>query len=53
MPKSSMMSSGTVWANLSFLAWLIVALAINLWGTGRLLLSLWRERDQTLPARQH
>lgn len=42
-----------VWANLSFLVCLIVALAINLWGTGRLLLSLWRERDQMLPARQH
>jgi hypothetical protein len=32
---------------------LIVALAINLWGMGRLLLSLWRERDPMLPARQH
>ena len=42
-----------VWANLSFLVCLIIALAINLWGTGRLLLSLWRERDQMLPARQH
>jgi len=41
------------WANLSFLVCLIAALAINLWSTARLLLSLWRERDQMLPARQH
>jgi hypothetical protein len=41
------------WANLSFLVCLIVVLAINLWGAGRLLLSIWRERDPMLPARQH
>ena len=50
---SSQYQEVAVWANLSFLVCLIVALAINLWGTGRLLLSLWRERDQMLPARQH
>jgi hypothetical protein len=41
------------WANFSFLACLIVALGINLWGTGRLLLSIRHERDRMLPARQH
>ena len=41
------------WANRSFLICLIVALAINLWGIGRRLLSLWRERDPMLPAREH
>ena len=50
---SSQYQEVAVWANLSFLVCLSVALAINLWGTGRLLLSLWRERDQMLPARQH
>jgi hypothetical protein len=40
------------WTNLSLLVCLIAALAINLWGTCRLLLSLWRERDQMLPARE-
>jgi hypothetical protein len=48
---SSQYREVAAWANLSFLVCLIVALAINLWGTGRLLLSLWRERDQMLPAR--
>ena len=41
------------WANLTFLICLIVALAINLFGMGRLLYSLLRERDQMLPARQY
>jgi hypothetical protein len=50
---SSQYQEVAVWANLSFLVCLIVALAINLWGTGRLLLSLWRERNKMLPARQH
>jgi HAAS len=50
---SSQYREVAAWANLSFLVCLIVVLAINLWGTGRLLLSLWRERDQMLPAQQH
>ena len=50
---SSQYQEVAVWANLSFLVCLIVALAINLWGTGRLLFSLWREREQVLSARQH
>jgi hypothetical protein len=41
------------WANLNFEIAVIVAVAINLWGTGRTLLSLLRERDQMLPARQY
>jgi hypothetical protein len=41
------------WANQIFLICLIVSLAINAWGFGRLLLSLIRERHQMLPARQY
>jgi hypothetical protein len=41
------------WANLIFEICIIVAVAINLWGTGQALFSLRRERHQMLPARQH
>jgi TRAP-type C4-dicarboxylate transport system permease small subunit len=41
------------WANLTFLIRLIVAVAINLFGTGLLVFSLLRERHQMLPARQY
>jgi hypothetical protein len=41
------------WANLNFEICVIVAVAINLWGTGRALFSLRRERHQMLPARQY
>jgi hypothetical protein len=41
------------WANLTFLICLIIAVAINLFGTGRLVFSLLRERHQMLPARQY
>ena len=41
------------WANLGYLICLIVALAIGLWRFGRLSLSLWREPNHMLPARQY
>ena len=41
------------WANLNFEICVIVGAAINLWGTGRALFSLLRERHQMLPARQY
>jgi hypothetical protein len=41
------------WANLTFGVSLVVAIAIHVWRAGWLLSSLWRERDQMLPARQH
>jgi hypothetical protein len=41
------------WANLSFLICVIVAVAINLWGISRVVLSLIRERNEMLPAGQH
>ena len=43
----------TYWANLNFEICVVVAVAINLWGTGRALFSLLRERHQMLPARQY
>jgi hypothetical protein len=41
------------WANLNFAVCVAAAVAINLWGTGRALFSLLRDRDQMLPARQY
>ena len=41
------------WANLNFEVCVVVAVAINLWGTARTLFSLLRDRHQMLPARQH
>jgi hypothetical protein len=41
------------WANLTFRVSIVVAIAIHLWRAGWLLFSVWRVRDQMLPARQH
>ena len=41
------------WVNYTFLTCLIVSLGINLWGAGRVALSVWRERHEMLPAGQH
>jgi len=41
------------WANLNFEICVVAALAIHLWGAGRALISLRRERHQMLPARQY
>jgi hypothetical protein len=41
------------WANFNFEICVIVALTIHLWGSGRALFSLLRERHQMLPARQY
>lgn len=41
------------WANLNFEICVAVWVAISLWQTGRIILSLLRERHQMLPARQY
>ncbi len=41
------------WANLNFEICIAVWVAINLWGTGWSLFSLFRDRHQMLPARQY
>ncbi len=53
VPLDSSLQGTADWANHIFLICVVVALAINLWATGRLVQSILRDRHQMLPARQY